>query len=266
VDLQAEDLHDLLNKIHGREVSLPDGGVRLNTVNADIRMLEMWWGERLLALLANPNLAILLLIFGFYGIMFELYSPGWGVAGTLGIICLVLGFLAMAILPINYVGLVLILVALALFVAEVFVTSFGALTLGGVVCLVLGGVMLVDSPIGFVGISLKVLIPVALGTAVITFFLVGSIVKVHRGRVQTGSEGMVGKEAVAQETFVLEGERYTGMVRVHGELWKAVSAAPITDGQVLEIQESKGLTLRVRVPDQGSTNVTEKPMEIHGTH
>jgi membrane-bound ClpP family serine protease len=91
----------------------------------------------------------LVLIVVFYGILFELYTPGWGVGGTVGVICLVLGFFAMSVLPINYVGLALIVIALTMFVAEAFVPSYGFLTLGGVVCLVLGGVMLVDSPAGF---------------------------------------------------------------------------------------------------------------------
>lgn len=267
VDLLADDLDDLLAKITGREVTVPSGTVRLSTANAQIRTIEMWWGERVLAVLSNPNVAFLLLIFGFYGILFELYTPGWGVAGTLGVICLVLAFLGLAVLPINYVGLVLIAVALALFVAEVFVTSYGALTLGGVVCLVLGGMTLVDSPTGFVGISLKVLIPVAVATAGITFFLVGSIVKAHRGRVQTGGEALIGAEAVATENFVPDDTQHSGMVRAHGELWKARSPVPVTAGQLLEIQERQGLTLIVRTPDQQCTaDLTHKPIQLHDTH
>lgn len=250
VDLLADNLDDLIAKLHGREVTLPSGSVRLNTQGAHVRSLEMWWGERLLGALANPNLAFLLLIFGFYGVLFELYTPGWGVAGTVGIICLILGFLALAILPINYVGLALIIVALALFVAEVFVTSFGALTFGGVVCLILGGIMLVDSPGGFVGVSLKILIPVAIGTAGVTFFLVGSVVRAHRGRVQTGSEELAGTQAVAQESFHRDGGNYCGLVHTHGELWKAESPTPVDAGQVLEIMERHGLMLRVKTLDQ----------------
>lgn len=161
VDLLADDLDDLLTKIHGRQVQTPRGEVTLNTRQATIRHHQMWWGEQILATLAHPNLAVLLLVFGFYGVIFELYSPGWGVAGTLGALCLILAFLAMSILPINYVGLLLLALALALFVAEVFVTSFGALTVTGAVCLVLGGLLLVDSPAGFTGVSLNLLIPLA---------------------------------------------------------------------------------------------------------
>jgi membrane-bound serine protease (ClpP class) len=154
----------------------------------------------------------------------------------------------MSVLPINYVGLALIAIALAMFVTEAFVTSFGFLTLGGVVCLILGGVMLVDSPAGFMRIPLWTLVPVALATAAITFFLAGSILKAHRAPLLTGSETMSGTQAVADEEFVAAGELYAGLARTHGELWKAVSATPISAGEKLIIESREGLTLRVR-PD-----------------
>jgi membrane-bound serine protease (ClpP class) len=250
VDLVAESVDDLLTKIHDRPVTLPQGSVRLHTAGAEVRTFEMWWGDRILGVLSNPNVAFLLLIFGFYGILFELYTPGWGVAGTLGVICLVLAFFALAVLPINYVGLALIALALALFVAEVFVTSFGFLTLGGVACLVLGALMLVESPAGFQRISLALLIPVALATAGITFFLVGSIVKSHRGGVQTGNEELLRSAAYAVADFVFDGRRYTGTVRIHGELWKAISATPVTANQVLRVWQRDGLTLVVQAAER----------------
>jgi membrane-bound serine protease (ClpP class) len=257
IDLLADDVADLLAKIDGREVNLPSGVARLRTGGAEVRPVEMWWGERVLTILSNPNIAFLLMIFGFYGILFELYTPGWGVAGTLGVVCLVLAFFSLAILPINYVGLALIVVALALFAAEVFVTSYGALTVGGLVCLVLGGVMLVDSPAGFEGVSLRVLLPVAAATAAVTLFLVGSIVRAHRRRVQTGSEALVGTGAVAAENFVPEGQHYAGLVRTHGELWKAVSPAPVAAGDALTIRGSRGLTLTVEAADRPATEASQ---------
>jgi membrane-bound serine protease (ClpP class) len=158
----------------------------------EIRRIEMWWGDKLLAVLSSPNVAFLLLIFGFYGILFELYTPGWGVAGMLGAICLVLAFMGLAVLPINYVGLALILLGLSMLVAEAVVVSFGMLTVGGMVCLVMGGLMLVDSPEGFLRVSLSVVLPVAVATAAITLLMVSVIVRAYRGHVQTGSEGLEG--------------------------------------------------------------------------
>jgi len=250
VDLVARDLGDLLAKIDGREVVTAAGRVRLRTVGVEVREIEMWWGEAILALLSNPNLAFLLLVFGFYGILFELSHPGWGVAGTLGVVCLVLAFFALAVLPVNYVGLVLIVVALAMFVAEAFVTSFGALTLGGVVCLVLGGLMLVESPGGFLRVSVEVVVPVAIATAAITVFLVSRIVRAHRSPVQTGSEGLVGVEAVAVETFVAEGTgRFRGMVRVHGEYWRARAGSALAAGESVRVRGRDGLVLLVEVAE-----------------
>lgn len=250
VDLIAEDVNDLLGKIEGREISLIDSRLNLRVAGADVRAYEMWWGERVLALLANPTIAFLLLIFGFYGILFELYTPGWGVGGTVGVICLVLGFFALSVLPINYVGLALIAIALTMFVAEAFVPSYGFLTLGGVICLILGGFMLVDSPAGFMRISLWTLVPVALATAAITVFLVGSIVKSHRAPVRTGSEAMVHAEATADEDFVGDGSRYRGRVETHGELWSAVSDMPVRAGDALQVARRDGLTLHVQPAGQ----------------
>lgn len=253
VDLMADNLDGLLAQLDGREVLLPQGTVKLRTAGATIRVLEMWWGERLLAAISNPTIAFLLLILGFYGILFEFYTPGWGVSGTLGVLCLVLAFFGLAVLPVNYVGLLLIGLGLALFVAEAFVTSFGLLAFGGAVCLVLGGVMLVDSPIGFMRVSLGVVIPIAAATALITVFLVGSVVRAHRRPATTGGEGLIGTAAVAQDAFAHTGELYVGTVLVHGELWQAVSTGPVPSGQVLEVQDRDGLTLAVHVPYRPAT-------------
>lgn len=253
VDLIAEDLQALLAEIDGREVALPEGRVKLHVADAEIRSHQMWWGEQLLSALANPTLAFLLLMFGFYGILFELYTPGWGASGTVGVICIVLGFFALAVLPINYVGLVLIVIALAMFLAEAFVVSYGFLTLGGIICLVMGGLMLVDSPVGFMRIPVWMLVGTAMATAGITFFLVGSILRARRAPVQTGAETLSSWTAAADEEFRKEGEIYRGRVLAHGELWSAVSRSPITARQRVEIESRQGLTLNVR-PARSSGN------------
>jgi membrane-bound serine protease (ClpP class) len=245
IDLLADDLADLLKKIDGREVATNRGVVRLDTALAEIRSIEMWWGERLLSAVANPTIAFLLLIFGFYGILFEMYTPGWGVAGTLGSISIILGFFALAVLPTNVVGLTLILIAFALFVAEAFVVSYGALTIGGVACLIVGGLMLVDSPIGFPRISLSILVAVSLATAAIAAFLLGKVIRTHRSPVLTGAEAMVDTTAVAQDDFRLHGESYAGSVWIHGEIWRATSLLPLKTGDVVNVRARDGLTLLV---------------------
>ncbi|MDH3494471.1 MAG: nodulation protein NfeD [Acidobacteriota bacterium] len=252
VDFVAKDLNELLARIEGREVQLEQGKAKLQVTGASVQTLEMWWGERVLAAIANPTLAFLLLIFGFYGILFEFYTPGWGVAGTIGVICLVLGFFAMAVLPISYVGLALIVIALAMFVAEAFVVSYGFLSIGGAICLIIGGLMLVESPTGFMRVPLWAILPVSLATAVISFFLVGAIIKTHLNPPQTGSEAVAGSKAVADEDFRPDGGLYHGRVRYHGEWWNAVSRTPVEKSEELVVESRDGLMLAVRTTEATS--------------
>jgi membrane-bound serine protease (ClpP class) len=246
VDLLADDFDSLLRAIDGREVLVGQTRTQVRTAGASVVTREMWWGEQLLAALANPTLAFLLLIFGIYGVIFELYSPGWGVPGTVGIICLALGFFSLAILPLNYVGLALLLIGLGLLAAEVFVTSYGLLTAGGVLCVVLGALLLVDSPAGFLRVSLWVLVPVAAAISAITAFLVGRAVRAQRLPPAAGGPPAAGS-AIAAEDFVAAGNAYQGFVRTHGELWKAVSATPVSAGQTVNLTGRQGLTLHVTV-------------------
>jgi membrane-bound serine protease (ClpP class) len=257
VELQATDFTDLLEQIHGREVTVGQTTVRLRTADAEVRTMEMWWGERFLAVISNPNVVMFLMLFGVWGILFELNSPGWGVGGTLGVICLVLGFFGLSVLPVNYVALALIVIGLAMFVAEAYVTSFGTLTLGGIICLILGGTMLVDSPTGFIRVSLSVLVPIAVATGAISVFLLSRIVKAHRGRVQTGSEGLLEHEAVARVSFTADGGQFAGLVFVHGELWKARSETPIDEGESVIVVGRDGLSLDVEAAGHSKAAVSE---------
>jgi membrane-bound serine protease (ClpP class) len=245
IDFVAADLSDLLRRLDGKEVTVSTGNVRLHVENPQVETLQMSWRDRLLSAIANPNVAFLLLMFGFYGILLELYTPGWGVGGTVGVICLVLAFFALAVLPVNYVGLILMAIGLALFVAEAFVTSYGFLALGGVVSMTIGGLMLVDSPVGFLRVSPWVVAPVAVATAVITVFLIGQVVGAHRRPALTGSEGLLSERAIADGTFTPQDGSYRGIVRTHGELWQAISPQPVIAGEPVAIEGRDGLTLRI---------------------
>lgn len=261
IDLEAGDLASLLDMIDGREVAIQTPGglqqVQLKTVGAPVESFEMWWGERMLDTIANPNLALILMMVGVYGILYELYTPGWGVGGTVGAISLVLAFFSLSVLPINYAGLLLIVVALALLVAEAFVTSYGMLAAAGIACLIFGGAMLVDSPEGFMRVSMRLLIPIAVGTGLIVVFLVSSVVKAQGSRVQTGGEGMLGLRGFAQGPFHAAGDQYLGQVHVHGEIWNAQCDWPLKDGQTVEVANRQGLTLYV--------TASEEPMERSDT-
>ncbi|AKJ64902.1 NfeD family protein [Kiritimatiella glycovorans] len=248
IDLIAEDTESLLTRIDGMEVEAGGTTRTLATAGAPVRDVSRWWGEKLLAAISNPNIAFLLLMFGFYGILFEFYSPGWGVGGVVGVLCLLLGFYGLSILPVNYAGLALLIAAVALFTAEAFVPSFGALTIGGAVCLVLGGVMLIDSPQGFMKVSLKVIVPAAAATAGITLFLVGSIVKGHRRRPLTGDPGAAEQTVEARDDFQPHGGAYRGHVYWNGEWWSAVCETPVSAGQNVKIEKREGLTLYVKAP------------------
>jgi membrane-bound serine protease (ClpP class) len=174
-------------------------------------------------------------------------------------VSLVLGFFGLSVLPVNYAGLALILIALGLFAAEAFVTSFGALAVGGIVCLILGGTMLVDSPTGFLHVSLEVLVPVALATGLITVFLVSQVVKAQRSRVRTGGEALVGQQAVAQDEFTEQEDAFmgfVGQVHVHGEYWRALSPTHIARGQHVRVAGRDGLTLLVETNDKANGQPT----------
>ncbi len=249
VEFQASSLKDLLQQVDRHEVLVSRDGlpqqVTLKTAAAQVEVLEMWWGEKLLMVLANPNLTLLLMMFGVYGILYELYSPGWGVAGTLGVVSLVLAFFGLSVLPINYAGLALIGVAIALLFAEVFVTSYGSLAIAGIACLILGSTMLVDSPGGFLKVSLSLVVPLAIATGLIVVFLVAGVVRAQRGRVQTGSEGLMGMSATARNKFSSVADEYTGQVSIHGEIWNARCTQPVSEGDELIVKDRDGLTLLV---------------------
>ncbi|WP_272481624.1 NfeD family protein, partial [Rhodothermus marinus] len=245
VDLLAPSLDSLLVLLDGRKVTLDGQTVTLQTAGATVHTIERWWGERILAALSNPNIAFLLLMLGFYGLLFELYTPGWGIPGTLGAIFLMLGFYGLSILPVNYVGLALLVLGLGMLVAEAFVPSFGLLTVGGVACLILGGLMLVESPMGFPKVSAALVVPVALATALIALFLLGNALRIQRRPARVGDETLIGQQAVAREDFTPEGDHFQGYVFIHGEWWRACSTAPVRAGQPVRIDRREGLCLWV---------------------
>ena len=248
IDFLADDQVQLLERLDGRKVSLPGRTVVLHTRGAAVDHLEMTWTERLLDLLTNPTLAYLLLLLGFSGLLFEITHPGLWAPGVVGLICLVLAFFAFQMLPINYAGLILLLLGLLLVALEVKVHSLGLLTLTGVACLLLGSFMLVEPVPGIGRVSWLASVPVSAALALIVLFLVGNVVRAHSRPVQTGLEGLLGAEGIVRGDFDRQ-----GYVFVHGELWRATATNRCATVRKVRVLGYEGLTLRVgRVADPAS--------------
>jgi membrane-bound serine protease (ClpP class) len=241
IELIAPSLTRLLTEIDGREVEKNGRQILLETADATIRDFEMSAFQRFLAVLANPNIAAILLSLGFMGLYFELMNPGAIFPGVLGAICLLLGFFGLSVLPVNYVGVALIALAVAFFIAEIKVTSFGLLTAAGAVSLVLGLLMLFKTPEPALRVSLGVVVAVAATAVVLVLFLLSVTVKTFRRQVQTGKEGLVGERGVVKADLAPRGK-----VWVHGELWHAEAPGVVSTGQEVEVTAVQGMRLRVR--------------------
>jgi membrane-bound serine protease (ClpP class) len=194
-----------------------------------------------LSRLVDPNIAYILFILGFYGIIFELSNPGAILPGVVGGICLLLAFLAFQALPINLTGVFLILFAMALFLIDIKVQSHGLLAVGGVVALVLGSLILLGGNTGVARISLVVIGTVAGATAVFFAFVVGAAWRAQRLKATTGSEGLVGERGTAVTAVAPHGK-----ISVHGEYWEAESGEAIDAGASVIVERVDGMTLRVR--------------------
>lgn len=240
IDLIAADIPDLLRKANGRRVKLATGERVLETLGLSIERLEPDWRTRLLAVITNPNVAYLLLLAGVYGLLLEGYNPGAILPGVVGAISLLLGLYALQILPVNYAGLGLMALGVALIVAEGFAPSFGVLGLGGIAAFVVGSIFLLDTNVPGFEVARALIGGLAL-TAALAFLLTGTLLlRSRRTRVVTGAEQLLHETAVAIEDF-----EETGFVRIRGELWRGVANAPVRTGQRLRVTRVSGLTIEV---------------------
>jgi len=243
IDLVANDLGDLLQKLDGRKVKLDTGKtVVLHTKGAVAERFEPSWRDRVLSTIANPNIAYILLMIGIYGIMFELMHPGAIYPGVIGAICLITAFFAFQMLPVNYAGLILILIGVGLFIAEVKVVSYGMLSVGGIVCLVLGSTMLISEPQTGLHISLAYILPVALFTAGLVVFLATLAFRAHRRKPSTGVKGLLGTVGTVQVAITPQSE---GKVFVEGELWNAHADEALEPGTSVKVVSVHGLKIKV---------------------
>ena len=247
VDLVAASVPDLLAKIDGRVVKTPRGPVTLATKDAPVKIIEVRFRDRFLALISDPNVAYLLMMAGMLGIFFELSNPGAILPGVIGGICLILAFYAFQSLPVNWAGLLLILFGVVLLIAEIKVVSHGVLAIGGVIAMLLGSLMLYDTP-DTTGIRLSwwVMFPTVGTTAALVFFAVSMGIRALYRPSVTGQAAMVGRVAVARTALAPEGQ-----VMIDGELWRAVSRdGAVAAGEPVRVEAVDGLTLEVSRPAQ----------------
>ena len=240
IDFIAKDLNELLEKADGKTVEKPKGAIKLATKGLKIQELEMGFRQRFLATLSNPNLAYILMMIGMVGLYFELAHPGAIFPGVIGGISLILAFFAFRTLPVNYAGVLLILLGVFLFIAEIKIASYGLLTIGGLISLAIGSIMLFDSPAPFLRASFTVIIPTVLATAAFFIFVVAAALKAQLARPVTGAEGLVGEIGVAKTRLSPEGK-----VFVHGEWWNAYAEEGIEPEEKVRVLKNEGLKLKV---------------------
>jgi membrane-bound serine protease (ClpP class) len=232
IDLISPSLNDLLTTIDGRKIKVNQKEVILNTKGASIQTVEMSAKQKLINVLSTPDIALLLISLGSLGLLLEFYNPGLIFPGVAGAICLMLGFVSFQILPFNYGGVVLLLIAIGLLIAEIYVPSFGLLTVGGIISFILGALLLFDTPQSDVRVGFDVVIAAASAIGLFFFFVVYSLVKARKLSFSTGYEGMIGE--VGDVINSIDG---TGKIYVQGEYWDAQSDEIINKGEKVEIIE-----------------------------
>ncbi|MCS7253153.1 MAG: nodulation protein NfeD [Armatimonadota bacterium] len=247
IDMIAEDLGDLLSKLDGRKVKVGRGEVKLRTKDARVVYIQRTTRQKFLEILSHPNIAYILLLVATFCFLIEIYNPGAIIPAVIGSIAFLLFLYSSTLLPVNWVGVLLILLSIAFFVAELFVVSHGVLTAGGLISLALGGYMLIDmrNP-QFWGIALRVSVPVIMAT--VTMFggfitlVIWKAISAHMRRVVVGAEGMVGRIAIAQTALTPR-----GTVLMDGSFWNAESVnGHVRAGERVEVVAVDGLLLKVR--------------------
>ncbi len=240
IDIVARDDDDLFRQLHGRKVVIGGQTRTLYTKDAVRHALKPSWRQQLLSRIVDPNVAYILFMLGFYGLIFELSNPGSILPGVVGGICILLAFLAFQTIPINTTGLALIVFAMTLFIIDLKVQSHGILTAGGIVSLVLGSLLLVGGDATMARVSLSVIGTIVVTTVFFFVFVLGAAYRAQRRRPITGLEGLVGLKGTAL-TELAPG----GRVLVHGEYWEAESSEHIERGAAVVVDRVDGLRLKV---------------------
>lgn len=246
VDLIAADVPDLLAQLDGREAKLPGASVRLQVAGARVDTVEPDARTRFLQVITNPSVALILMMLGIYGLFFEFSSPGFGLPGIVGAICLLLALFAFQLLPVSYAGLGLIALGVALMVAEAFLPGFGILGAGGLVAFVIGGVLLFRTEVPGFGVPMPLIVALALATGGFVLLVARLALRARRRPVASGREELVGAHGE-----VIEAAGTDGWASVHGERWRIRARAPLAPGEHVRVTGVEGLVLDV---ERDSTN------------
>jgi len=251
IDLIAASPEDLLRQLDGRTITRFDGTKAvLSLKNAAITPFELSARQSFLARIVEPDVFFVLLMVGVLGLYTEFTHPGMVAPGVIGGICAVLALYAMHLLPVNFAGVLLILLALALFILEAKFTSHGVLAIGGIVSMMLGAMFLIRSPLTSGGVSLGVALAATLPFALITVFLMRLVLRSRSWKSTTGREELIGEEGIAISGLPAGTE---GMIRVHGELWQAVSPRAVSEGKTVRVRSVDGLKLHVEPEEAAVT-------------
>jgi membrane-bound serine protease (ClpP class) len=242
IDLVTKDIPSLLLAVDGRKVKTASGIKVLGTKDAKVIRDELGVRQRILNFISDPNVAYILMLLGFYGLFFELTNPGALFPGIIGGICLILAFYAFQTLPINYAGLLLIVLAIILFILEIKIISHGILAIGGIISMVIGSLMLFESPAPFMKLSLAIILPAVLVTTLFFSLTIRLAVRAHRKKPVTGAEGLKGSVGIATTDITAD----NGSIKIHGEIWAACSDEPVTKGEKVIVDSVSGLQVKVR--------------------
>jgi membrane-bound serine protease (ClpP class) len=240
IDLLAADVPGLLQQLDGRKVDVNGTEHVLNTTGAPVVVWAPDWHDRILAVITNPSIALILMMIGVYGLFFEFNTPGLVFPGVAGAVCLLLAAYAFHLLPVNYVGLALIVVGIGFIVAEVFVPAYGSLGVGGVIAFVVGALMLIDTGGGGFGIPWPLVVFLAVVTAMFLFVVARMALQARRAPIVSGLATMVGADGE-----MLEDCGETGWASIRGETWKVRTAGHLTRGQRIRVVDVDGVVPRV---------------------
>lgn len=241
--LKVIDLPDLLRQLDGRTLTVAGQPASLQTAGANVVEHLPDWRTRLLAVITNPSVALILIMIGVYGLLFEFMNPGSGVGGVVGGICLLLALYALQLLPVSHAGVALILLGVAFMVAEAFLPSFGVIGFGGIVAFVVGAVILMDTDAPGFGIPLTLIVSLAVLSALLLGGVLGMALKARRRALVSGDAGLVG--SLVTVTQVRADNPFCGSVQAQGEQWQAQCATPLQPGQHVRVTARHGVTLEV---------------------